>query len=215
MPRIARIDVPGFPYHICIRAVAGMPCLTNDVDRLIFLEYMREAIEDGVFRLHAFVMMTNHVHILATPLEKGIMAHVMKSTSQRFAQHFNRAHDRRGPLLQGRYWSSPIEAESHFFGTQRYIELNPVRAAMVLRPADFRWSSYRHNTGRETRPEITFHDQYLQLGSTAAARARAWERIVEAGIPASELTFLRKRFTRSHPLGSTDFGRRFGFELAS
>lgn len=213
MPRIARIDVPGFPYHICIRAVAGMPFLTNDVDRLTFLCYMREAMEDGHLRLHAYVLMTNHVHILATPLEKGVMAHVMKSTSQRFAQHFNRAHDRRGPLLQGRYWSSPIEAESHFFGTQRYIELNPVRAAMVLGPGDFRWSSYRHNTGRETLPEIVFHDQYLQLGFTPEARASAWERIVAAGISTDELRILRKRFTRSHPLGSTDFGRRFGFEL--
>jgi putative transposase len=215
MPRIARIDVPGLPYHICIRAVDGMPCFSNEVDCLIFYNYFRDALGSGILRLHAHVVMTNHVHILATPLEKGAMAQVMSSTSQRFAQHFNRAYDRRGPLLQDRFWSSPIEADSHFFATQRYIELNPVRAGMVAGPGDYRWSSYLHNTGRERIPEITFHSQYLELGLTPEKRASAWERIVMAGIPADELKLLRKRFTRNHPLGSTDFGRRFGFELVS
>jgi putative transposase len=215
MPRIARIDVPGLPYHICTRAVDGMPCFSNEVDRIIFYNYFREALGRGILQLHAFVVMSNHVHILATPLEKGAMAHVMSSTCQRFAQHFNRAYDRKGPLLQDRFWSSPIEADGHFYGTQRYIELNPVRAGMVLTPADYRWSSFLHNTGREKIAEITFHAQYLELGLTPESRARAWERIVMAGIPAAELKLLRRRFTRNHPLGSTEFGRRFGFELVS
>lgn len=189
-----------------------MPILSTDIERLVFLRYLRESMEGKAFQLHAFVLMTNHVHLLATPAEKGIMAEIMSCTSQRFAQFFNKSRDRRGPLLQDRFWSSVIEAEIHFYRTMRYIELNPVRAGMVLLPGDFPWSSFAHNTGLGVRPEITFHEQYLMLGSSWSERAAQWKAYVLQGIADDELKMLRKRFRRNHPLGCPDFERRHGLD---
>ena len=209
MPRHARIDLPGLPAHVCIRSVNGMPILTTDLERNVFLKYLRMAREGLDFKVHAFVFMTNHVHMLVTAGSKGVMAEVMQSLMIRYARFFNAAHDRRGPLLQGRFWSSPIESEGYFYWTMRYIELNPVRAGMVLLPEDFPWSSYLHNTGGAHRLEIVFHDQYLRLGSTPAERAREWAAFVRQGINADDLDRMRRRFRRNRPLGSDDFERRF------
>jgi putative transposase len=210
MPRNARIDLPGYPRHICIRAVDGMPCLVSDLDRNVFLEYLREAMEGREFELHAFVLMINHVHLLATSRARGVMSKVMHSVGLRYARYFNRYNDRRGPVFQGRYWSSIIETERYFFEAMRYIELNPVRACLVESPAHFPWSSHLHNVGRSHRDEITFHSEFLLLGSTAAERARAWEGIVAEGIRQEDLQRIRTRFRRSHPLGSESFEKRLG-----
>jgi putative transposase len=209
MPRHARIDLPGLPTHVCIRSVNGMPFLATDLERNVFLMYLRMAMEGHDFRIHAFVLMTNHVHLLVTTGGKGVMAEVMRSLTIRFARFFNAAHDRKGPLLQGRFWSSPIESEGYFYWTMRYIELNPVRAGMVLLPDDFPWSSYGHNTGGARRVEIVFHDQYLRLGSTPAERAKAWAAFVRQGINQDELDRMRRRFRQNRPLGSSNFERRF------
>ena len=202
--------MPGLPSHLCIRAVDGLPCLTTDLDRNVFLKYLRDAMEGADIHLHAFVLMSNHVHLLATGHCKGVIAEVMHSVSLRYARYFNRYFDRKGPLLQGRYWSSVVESEDYFYRTMRYIELNPVRAAMVDGPERFPWSSYAHNTGKDRRGELTFHDQYLRLGGTSADRASAWADFVSQGISQDELDRLRKRFKRNHPLGSADFEKKLG-----
>lgn len=210
MPRYHRIDLPGYPRHICIRGVDGMPCLTSDLDRNVFLKYLREAMDGADFHLHAFVLMTNHVHLIATGQSKGAMSQVMHSVGLRYAGYFNRSCDRRGPVFQGRYWASVIETERYFFEAMRYVELNPVRAAMVDRPGQYPWSSYSHNTGNGHRSEITFHDQFLQLGRTPADRSRAWTDLVAQGIAPNELERIRRRFRRNRPYGSDAFEKSFG-----
>ena len=210
MPRNARIDLPGYPRHICVRAIDGMPCLTSDLDRNVFLKYLREAMDDREFELHAFVLMTNHVHLLATGRRKGVVSEVMHSLGLRYARYVNRCYDRRGPVFQGRFWASIIQSESYFFAAMRYIELNPVRAHLVESPGQFPWSSYLHNTGRSRCPEITFHKEYLQLGNTATSRAQAWEALVAQGMGVDELDRLRGRFRRSQPVGDSDFEKTLG-----
>jgi len=208
MSRYHRIDAPGYPRHICIRGVNGMECFRSDKDRHVFLKYLRDALAKGGCALNAFVLMTNHVHMLATPSEPGVMQAMMHSVGSRYARYFNTVHERTGPLFGGRYWASLIETESYFLATMRYIELNPVRACMVDAPGRYPWSSYLHNTGGEQREELTFHGEFLGLGVTTSDCARKWAAFVDRGIAEDELSRLRKQFTRSRPLGSDAFVER-------
>lgn len=209
MSRLHRLDLPGYPRHIGIRGVDGMACFRSDKDRYVFLKYLREALGKGGCALNAFVLMTNHVHLMATPGRAGIVPAMMHSVGTRYARYFNAAHERTGPLFEGRYWASLIETERYFLETKRYIELNPVRAFLVDRPGRYAWSSYLHNTGREAREELTFHDEYLGLGKTRADCAKAWAAFVDEGICPDELARLRKQFRRNRPLGSPTFLEQF------
>ena len=184
-----------------------MSCFTNDTDRNVFLGYLRECLEDaaGDFALHAYVLMTNHVHLLATGVREGIVPALMQRIGTRYARYFNAARGRTGPLFGSRYWSSLVETERYFLATMRYIELNPVRAVMVESPEEYPWSSYRNNVGRGRLAEITFHGEYLSLGATPVERARAWEAIVNEGIAPWELSEIRSRLSRGHPLASPSF----------
>jgi putative transposase len=186
-----------------------MDCFRTDNDRHVFLKHLREVLGRGGCSLNAFVMMTNHVHMLATPERAGAMQAMMQAVGTRYARYFNKVHGRTGPLFGGRYWASLIETERYFFATMRYIELNPVRARMVDSPGRYPWSSYLHNTGREQREELTFHAEFLSLGKTTADCAARWAAFVEQGIAEDELARLRKQFTRSRPLGSDPFIERF------
>jgi len=210
MPRNARLDIPGYPRHLCIRAVNGMPCFLSDLDRNVFMAYLRDAMEGEAFDLHAFVLMSNHAHLLATGHETGAVARVMHSLGLRYARYFNRFSDRRGPVFQGRYWSSIIENGSYFLEAMRYIELNPVRAGLVDHPASHAWSSHAHNAGIRPRSEIVFHEEYLGLAATPDTRARAWAGFVAMGMRPDDLARIRKRFTRNHPYGGGSFEKRFG-----
>lgn len=209
MPRRAYLDLPGYPRHICIRGVDGMPCLTTDMDRNVFLKYLREAMNGRDFHLHAFVLMGNHVHLLATSHTTGTVPRVMHHLGLQYARYFNQHFERRGPLFQGRYWASLIDSQQYFFQAMRYIELNPVRARMVDSPEHFPWSSYAHNAGKESRPEITMHDEFLGLGGGTSRRSTTWIDFVSQGIGDTELELLRKRFRKSRPYGSDDFEKRF------
>ena len=139
------------------------------MDRNVFLKYLREAMKGRDFHLHAFVLMGNHVHLLATSHTTGTVPRVMHHLGLQYARYFNQHFERRGPLFQGRYWASLIDSQQYFFQAMRYIELNPVRARMVDSPEHFPWSSYAHNAGKESRPEITLHDEFLGLGGGTSA----------------------------------------------
>jgi putative transposase len=209
MSRYHRIDAPGYPRHLCIRGVDGMDCFRTDKDFHVFIRYLREVLARGGCSLNAFVLMTNHAHFLATPTEPGVLPRIMQSVGTRYARYFNAVHGRTGPLFGSRYWASLIETEPYFFTTMRYIELNPVRAQMVDGPGRYPWSSYLHNTGGERREELTFHDEFLNLGRTPADCARRWAAFVDQGIADDELARLRKQFNRNRPLGSDRFLGQF------
>ncbi len=182
-----------------------MKCFTTDLDRNVFLKYLREAMDGTDFHLHAFVLMANHVHMLATGHTVGTVPQVMHRLGLQYARYFNRHFERTGPLFEGRYWASLVESRGYFFEAMRYIELNPVRAGIVDGPGRYPWSSYAHNTGGETRVEITPHDEFLRLGKNSAIRSSAWADIVSQGISPPELERLRKRFRKSRPYGGEQF----------
>lgn len=186
-----------------------MACFRSDKDRYVFLDCLRDALGKGGCALHSFVLMTNHVHLLAIPTVTGAMPRIMQSVGTRYARYFNKTYERTGPLFGARYWASLIETERYLMATMRYIELNPVRAGMVDSPCRYPWSSYLHNIGKEKRDFVSPHTTLLELGRTPTEGALRWAEFVDQGIAQDELTRLRKHFTRSQVLGSDTFVEQF------
>ena len=191
MPRPPRLDVPGLPVHVVQRGNNRQACFFEDDDYSFFLYALREACRDRHCQLHAFVLMTNHVHLLITPLVKWGMSRMMMDLGRRYVRYFNDLHDRTGTLWEGRFRSSLVETRRYCLACYRYIELNPVRARMVTRPEDYRWSSYRTNAFGLPSRLITPHSELLLLGVDGESRRRSYRKLFERNARQQELKAIR------------------------
>lgn len=210
MPRLARPVVPGIPLHIIKRGNNRLPCFFGDSDYLVYLDLLQRSAFDAGCRVHAYVLMTNHVHLLITPGSEGAPAAMMKALGQRYAQYVNRRYARTGSLWEGRYKSSLVEYERYLLVCQRYIELNPVRARMVLHPSDYPWSSYRTNAHGAASELITPHPVFADLAQTPAKRERAYQNLFATTIPTNILNKVRRAANGNFALGD----KRFAAEMA-
>lgn len=210
MPRLPRPVVPDIPLHIIQRGNNRQPCFFGDSDYFVYLDLLKAYAYKAGCRVHAYVLMTNHVHLLITPLSKAAPAAMMKGLGQRHVQYVNRRYSRSGSLWEGRYKSSLIEHEQYLLVCQRYIELNPVRARMVLRPSDYPWSSYRTNAHGTVNELITPHGVYMSLAHNEAKRERAYRNLFETAIPTSILNKVRRAANGNFALGN----KRFTTEMA-
>ena len=147
MARLPRPDLAGIPQHIVQRGNNRLPCFLDDEDRQRYLQLLLEALGRFGCRLHAYVLMDNHVHLLMTPGEASAVSRLMHTFARNYAGLFNHRHGRSGTLWEGRYKSCLVDSDGYFLACSRYIELNPVRAWMVAEPADHPWSSHRTNAG--------------------------------------------------------------------
>lgn len=147
-----------------------MPCFLDDEDRQRYLQCLLDALARFDCRLHAYVLMDNHVHLLMTPEDAGGVSRLMHTFARNYAVLFNRRHGRTGTLWEGRYKACLIDSESYFLACSRYIELNPMRAWIAADPADYPWSSYRANAGGAFDPLLSPHPCYLALGPDRIAR---------------------------------------------
>jgi len=145
MPRRPRLSLPNTPLHLIQRGNNRQACFIADEDYRFYLDWLAEYAGKVGCRVHAYVLMTNHVHLLVSSARGAAPGEMMKGLGQRYVQYVNRTYRRSGTLWEGRYRSCPTQAEEYFLACQRYIELNPVRARMVEYPAEYRWSSYRAN----------------------------------------------------------------------
>lgn len=145
MPRRPRILLADHALHIVQRGINREPCFFADEDYHCYLHWLEEAARDCGCAIHAYVLMINHVHLLITSASDGAPSRLMQSLGRRYVQYANRFYERSGSLWEGRYKSSVVQAEDYLLSCMRYIELNPVRAAMVADPGGYRWSSYRAN----------------------------------------------------------------------
>jgi len=157
MPRRTRVHIDCLPLHIVQRGHNRAACFSDDHDRFAYLGWLRDALEHQRCRLHAYVLMTNHVHLLLSPEYAARVPQVLISVGRRYVQFIHHTYGRTGILWDGRYKSSLVQAETYLLLCQRYIELNPVRAGMVADPADYRWSSYRANGLGQADPLLTAH----------------------------------------------------------
>ena len=170
MPRLPRFVVPGQPQHVIVRGNNRSCVFCRDEDYLFFLEILQEATLKFACKIHAYVLMSNHVHLLITPeLEIGI-SKVIQSLGRRYVHYFNKKNKRTGTLWEGRYKASLIDSEAYALICYRYIELNPVRANMVAHPGEYRWSSYHKNAEGMPDPLVLPHDLYRRLGKNKVDR---------------------------------------------
>ena len=205
MPRRARLSLPGIPWHIIQRDNDRSVCFRAEEDYRFYLHYLHEfAVKFGC-ALHAYVLMTNHVHLLLTPKQKDSAALLMKHLGQRYVQYFNRTYRRTGTLWEGRFRSCLTQSEDYVLACYRYIELNPVRAAMVMRPEDYRWSSYAANGLGRPNVLITPHAQYLGLGLTPAERCAHYRQLFRAHVEEALLDEIRAATNGNYALGNARF----------
>ncbi len=166
MLRRARLVLPHVPLHIIQRGVNRAAIFIDDEDRHHYRRLLREVCLENDIAIHAFVLMDNHVHLLLTPPRAEALAVAMRSVGQSYVQFFNYRHGRTGTLWQGGFKSCLVKSDGYALMVCRYIELNPVRAAMVALPKEYRWSSVHSHVGKAYDPLITLHSTYLALGAT-------------------------------------------------
>jgi putative transposase len=174
MPRAPRPRLADVPFHVVQRGNNRAPCFFCDGDRRRYLEGLRRhGLQHGV-ATHAYVLMTNHVHLLVTPREPDALGAFMKFVGQLYAQYVNRRYGRSGSLWDGRFHSRLIDNESYLLQCHRYIECNPVRAGMARHPGAYPWSSYRANALGAPDPMVTPHPLIRALGRTAEESRSAY-----------------------------------------
>jgi len=180
MPRRPRTHLDQVPLHIVQRGHNRAPCFFAEEDYTTYLHWLGEALKETGCTLHAYALMTNHVHLLLTPEKAENVPKLMISLGRRYVQYINKSYRRTGTLWDSRYKSSLIQAEPYLLGCMRYIELNPVRAAMVEDPAHYRWTSYRANALGQANALLSPHPLYLALDRTEAARRSAYRALFRA-----------------------------------
>jgi len=205
MPRHARLELPNVPLHVIQRGVNRGAIFVDDGDRHHFLDLLQDAVRDRGLAIHAYVLMGNHVHLLLTPPETGALSGAMRRLGQCYVQAFNQRHRRVGPLWQGRFKSCLVESDAYLMTVYRYIELNPVRAAMAGRAESYRWSSVHANLGMHDDPIVTPHPLFLGIHSDPAQRAALYLAWLRDGVSDDDLLALRTHLHQQRALGSPTF----------
>ena len=170
MARLPRLTLPGYPHHILQRGNNRQPIFSSATDYQFMLELLYDNARKFDVAIHAYVLMGNHFHLLATPRIPEGLSQMMQSVGRRYVRHFNDAQSRTGTLWEGRYRSALIQTERYFLACMAYIDLNPVRAGMVAQAADYPWSSHGHYIGRQNEAWLTPHPMYWEMGNTPFAR---------------------------------------------
>ncbi|MCB1772804.1 MAG: transposase [Gammaproteobacteria bacterium] len=205
MARRRRLTPPRIPQHIIQRGNNRQSCFAGDVDFAAYANWLHEAAEKYEVALHAWVLMSNHVHLLATPVTDDGISRMMQHIGRRYVRHFNRSHQRTGTLWEGRFKSCLIHADRYLLTCQRYIELNPVRAGMVKHPADYPWSSYPANGLNKPLRMWTAHRIWLDLGSTDEQRAENYRGLFDEQLEKEELRKIRQTVNTGLLLGDDRF----------
>ena len=208
MPRRPRLSLPNVPMHLIQRGNNRQACFFADEDYRFYLDWLQEyALKTGC-RIHAYVLMTNHVHLLASTESSDGIGALMKALGQRYVQYVNRTYRRSGTLWEGRFRSCLALEDDYLLACQRYIELNPVRAEMVKHPAEYRWSSYRVNAQGDNDPLIVPHSLYTSLGSDPASRQAAYRELFRYELEPGLVDAIRKATNGNFALGDTRFGNQ-------
>lgn len=210
MPRLARIAVAGYPHHVIHRGNNRQAVFVDDVDRIRYLELLLGAAREHAVAIHAYVLMGNHVHLLATPGGERALSDFMHKLGTRYVGWFNHRHCRSGTLWEGRFRSNLIESDSYLLVCTRYIEMNPVRAGLVGSASEWRWSSARHHLGQVVDPLISEHSIFWNFGNTPFEREIRYREFLEQSFPADEAQVFTRACLRGRPLGSPAFLTRTG-----
>ena len=210
MPRHARFMMADQPVHVIQQGHNRAVCFFDPADFRFYLEELAGLCPQTGCALHAYCLMTNHVHLLLTPTTAASCATLMKHLGQRYAQHVNRTYGRSGTLWEGRFRSCLVQSADYLLTCYRYIELNPVRAGMAGHPRDYPWSSYRHNGDGRPGGPIAPHERYQALGADPAARAEAYRALCEAVLDPAVVDQIRLATNGGFVLGNARFQAEIG-----
>lgn len=207
MPRRARLRIAGIPLHIIQRGNNRGVCFFGQNDYLVYLQCLHDLSLRYACDIHAYVLMSNHVHLLATPRRADGASVLMKHLGQHYVQYVNRTYGRSGTLWEGRFRSSLVEVETYFLCCQRYIELNPVRAGMAASPGAYRWSSFAANALGRHDTLVTPHPAFAALGADDDVRRSAYLELFRTAIEPGDLQYIRSSANAGYALGSERFRR--------
>jgi putative transposase len=205
MPRKPRIRLTDVPQHVIQRGNNRNPCFYAGSDYQCYLDALGEALLRHECRLHAYVLMTNHVHLLVTPTSEFGISWVMQDTGRKFVRYINRKYSRTGTLWEGRYKACVIDSDAWLLTCMRYIEMNPVRAGMVSHPGEYRWSSYGMNACGRDDQVVRQHGLYLALGQTRDERLSNYRQLFSSCLEACQVQAIRKALYQELVLGREDF----------
>ena len=205
MARLPRLTLTGYPHHVILRGNNRQDIFRAAVDYQRMLDLLFEYSLAFKVDIHAYVLMSNHLHLLLTPQEDQGLPKMMQAVGRSYVQVFNKVHARTGTLWEGRYRSTLIQTDRYLLACMAYIDLNPVRAYIVTQPENYNWSSYGHYVGHRVDRLITPHTLYWRLGNTPFAREAAYAELVRAGITADQQGALTDATLSGWALGDSDF----------
>ena len=205
MARLPRFPAPGMPQHVIQRGNNRSATFAADSDFLFYRDCLAAACERYECRVHAYVLMTNHVHLLITSTTPCGISKVMQTVGRRYVRRFNDRHQRTGTLWEGRYRAALIESDRYLLTCYRYIELNPVRAGIVTDPRDYRWSSYRANALGTRDPIVSPHAEYGALGADELIRREAYRALFKDAVAEATLEAIRDATNKGWALGRERF----------
>jgi putative transposase len=208
MARLPRYFVKNVPQHIILRGNNREPIFANGEDCFFFKDVLQDAAKRNGLAIHAYVLMTNHIHLLASPTAEESIPKTLQSLGRRYVQYFNYRYQRTGTLWEGRYRATIVEAETYLFECMRYIELNPVRAGMVRNPSEYAWSSYQVNAGALVDQFVKPHRLYRGLGTSDAARQEAYRALVQLPMQAEMLKTIRDSTNKGWAMGGGRFNSK-------
>ena len=208
MARRMRLVFPGVAVHVIQRGVDRAACFREEADYLVYLSHLRHLSAKHGCAVHAYCLMTNHVHLLLTPSKAQSCTAMMRDLGQRYVPYFNSRHGRTGTLWEGRFRSCIAESARYVLACYRYIELNPVRARMVGDPADYPWSSYAVNSGVRSDPFLGQHPEFFALALDREERHRAYRGLFDEHMDEPLLRAIRDATNTGYPLASEAFKTR-------
>ena len=213
MPRKPRFYLPGVPVHIVQRGHSREPVFFEDDDYRAYLHWLKEGAERYKIDIHAYALMTNHIHILATASGKDGVTRMMQYIGRHYVPYINHTYGTSGSIWEGRYKASLIQDDEYLLACMRYIELNPIRASMVRSPGQYRWSSYRCNAQGKEDERVTPHGMYLSLGKAKPARLEAYKLLFQVHLDKEVLNEIRSAWQTGTPLGNDEFHRQIEAKL--
>ncbi len=214
MPRRPRLALPHVPLHLIQRGNNRQACFFANEDYRVYLDWLTEYAGKTGCRVHAYVLMTNHVHLLVSSEHGEGPGRLMKALGQRYVQYVNRTYRRSGTLWEGRFRSCPIQEDAYLLACQRYIELNPVRANMVEHPGDYPWSSYRTHAQGEPSALIHSHPLYLALSAEETQRHAAYRELFRHALEPGMVDDIRRAVHGNYALGNDLFAEQIEAALS-
>lgn len=205
MPRKPRFYLPGVPAHVVQRGNCRQAVFYDDNDYRVYLTWLKEGAEKYGCAIHAYVLMTNHVHLLMTPESREGISRVIQHVGRNYVTYINHSYGRSGTLWEGRHKGCIIDSESYLLACMRYIELNPVRAGMVSKPIDYCWSSYAANATGSYDKLVMPHPCYMAIAENAQERQFAYRELFRQSLESDQVHEIRSTVQTGTPLGNDRF----------